>query len=79
MLAAINKLAVELPDPPRVAQLDKEEPVTIVSPEEMPWKVKAAGLSSAGSFGLFVFLIAWLEFRSRRGDSFENVEAGLEK
>ncbi len=77
VLGAIDRLTVELPDPPRVAPLDREEPVIVVAPDDKTRKLMMAGMGSAGTLGLVLFLFAWLEFRSQRIDSFDQVGPGL--
>jgi capsular exopolysaccharide synthesis family protein len=77
VLGAIDKLTVELPDPPRVIPLNSENPVIVVAPDEKSRKLKMAGIGSIGALGLVLFLIAWLEFRSQRIDSFDQVGRGL--
>jgi capsular exopolysaccharide synthesis family protein len=71
----IDKETVEQPDPPRVTRLDKE--VVVVTNDEVARKVKVAGLGAFGGFGVVLLLLALVEVRSRRIDSFEEVGQGL--
>jgi capsular exopolysaccharide synthesis family protein len=70
----IEKLTVELEDPPRVTLL---EAATIVHVEESQRRLKMAGFSGAGAFALVLLGVALLEFRSRRIDSLDAIVHGL--
>jgi polysaccharide biosynthesis transport protein len=75
VMSEIDKLTVELPAPPRVQKLGDE--TVVVVPNEAARKLKMAAMGGFGAFGAVLLLIAFLEFRSRRLDSPDEVVHGL--
>jgi capsular exopolysaccharide synthesis family protein len=59
------------------ARARKLEDASVYRAEELPRKFRFAGLGAAGAFGLVLLLVAYLEFRSRRIDSVDQVVHGL--
>jgi capsular exopolysaccharide synthesis family protein len=58
-------------------RVKKLEDATAFQPDELPRKLRYASLAAASAFALVLFLVAFLEFRSRRIDSVDEVVHGL--
>jgi polysaccharide biosynthesis transport protein len=69
-------LEVETAAPGRVWPKPLEEAIVISAPSEAK-RVSSAALAGAGTLGLVLFGIAWLEFRARRVNSVDEVVRGL--
>jgi hypothetical protein len=72
----IDRMDVEKDDLPRVTRLRGEQAVG-VRVNELPRKLRFAGLAAAAAFGIVAVGVALLEFRSRRIDSVAQVTDGL--
>jgi capsular exopolysaccharide synthesis family protein len=70
----IDKLTVELKAPPRVTML---QPATGVHVEDLPRRKKSTGLAALGAFLAALLAVAFLEFRSYRIGSVDEVVTGL--
>jgi capsular exopolysaccharide synthesis family protein len=70
----IYKLTVELEAPLRVMML---QPATIVHVEDSPRRLRFTGMAAFGAFLAALFAVAFLEFRSYRIGSVDEVVTGL--
>jgi capsular exopolysaccharide synthesis family protein len=72
--AEVEAMEVELQAPPRVRVVDR---ATLPVKKDEYRRIKAGGVSAAGSFALVVFLVSFWEFRSRRINTVDQVVHGL--
>jgi capsular exopolysaccharide synthesis family protein len=70
----LEALKMEEDAPPSALLLEK---ASVLRADELPRKLRFAGISAAGAIALVLLLVAFLEFRSRRIDSVDEVVHGL--
>jgi capsular exopolysaccharide synthesis family protein len=72
--AELDRATVE---PPPLSRVRLQEETVVVAPDETTRRLRAAGLGAGGALAVVLLLVSFLEFRSRRLDSTDELVRGL--